>query len=109
VIFATNEEIEKHPEQVKAFLDGWFETIAYMKTHKAETVAISAKVLGLSETVIGRVYDEQIGAFNTDGTFDPKAVAVLKKSYIEMGLLKDTPDDKEMFTTQFVPVKVGQK
>jgi hypothetical protein len=26
-----------------------------------------------------------------------------------MGLLKDTPDDKEMFTTQFVPVKVGQK
>jgi ABC-type nitrate/sulfonate/bicarbonate transport system substrate-binding protein len=109
VIFATNDLIEKHPDQVKAFLDGWFETIAYMKTHKAESVAISAKVLGLSETVIGRVYDEQIGAFNTDGTFDPKAVAVLKKSYIEMGLLKDTPDDKEMFTTQFVPVKVSQK
>jgi ABC-type nitrate/sulfonate/bicarbonate transport system substrate-binding protein len=109
VIFATNEEIEKHPDQVKAFLDGWFETIAYMKTHKAETVAISAKVLNLSEAVIGRVYDEQIGAFNTDGTFDPKAVAVLKKSYIEMGLLKDTPADNEMFTTQFVPVKVGQK
>jgi NitT/TauT family transport system substrate-binding protein len=109
VIFATNDEIEKHPDQVKAFLDGWFETIAYMKTHKAESVAISAKVLNLSEAVIGRVYDEQIGAFNTDGTFDPKAVAVLKKSYIEMGLLKDTPDDKEMFTTQFVPVKVGQK
>ena len=109
VIFATNDQIEKHPDQVKAFLDGWFETIAYMKTHKAESVAISAKVLNLSEAVISRVYDEQIGAFNTDGTFDPKAVAVLKKSYIEMGLLKDTPDDKEMFTTQFVPVKVGQK
>src|SRR5580704_8509504 len=109
VIFATNDLIEKHPDQVKAFLDGWFETIAYMKTHKAETVAISAKVLNLSEAVISRVYDEQIGAFNTDGTFDPKAVAVLKKSYIEMGLLKDTPDDKEMFTTQFVPVKVSQQ
>ncbi len=109
VIFATNEQIEKHPDQVKAFLDGWFETIAYMKTHKAESVAISAKVLNLSEAVISRVYDEQIGAFNTDGTFDPKAVAVLKKSYIEMGLLKDTPDDKEMFTTQFVPVKVSQQ
>jgi NitT/TauT family transport system substrate-binding protein len=104
VIFATNDQIEKHPDQVKAFLDGWFETIAYMKTHKSESVAISAKVLNLSEAVISRVYDEQIGAFNTDGTFDPKAVAVLKKSYIEMGLLKDTPDDKEMFTTQFVPV-----
>src|ERR1700722_14201838 len=109
VIFATNDEIEKHPDTVKAFLDGWFETIAYMKTHKAESVAISAKVLNLSEAVIGRVYDEQIGAFNIDGTFDPKAVAVLKKSYIEMGLLKDMPDDKEMFTTQFVPVKVSQQ
>jgi len=98
-----------NPEALRAFLAGWFDTIAYMKTHKAESVAISAKVLNLSEAVIGRVYDEQIGAFNTDGTFDPKAVAVLKKSYIEMGLLKDTPDDKEMFTTQFVPVKVSQQ
>ena len=38
-----------------------------------------------------RAYDEQIGTFSTDGTFDPKAVAVLKKSFIEMGLLKETP------------------
>jgi NitT/TauT family transport system substrate-binding protein len=107
VIFATNEQIEKHPDQVKAFLEGWFETIAYMKTHKKESVEISAKVLNLSEAVISRVYDEQIGAFNTDGTFDPKAVAVLKKSYLEMGLLKEEPADKEMFTTQFLPVKVS--
>jgi hypothetical protein len=24
-----------------------------------------------------------------------------------MGLLKDTPDDKDMFTTQFLPVKIS--
>jgi NitT/TauT family transport system substrate-binding protein len=107
VIFATNDAIEKHPDTVRAFLQGWFETIAYMKTHKAESVAISAKVLGLSESVVSRVYDEQIGAFSTDGTFDPQGVAVLKKSFIDMGLLKDTPDDKDMFTTQFLPVKVS--
>jgi hypothetical protein len=45
--------------------------------------------------------------FSTDGTFDPQAVAVLKESYIEMGLLKEIPDDKALFTTQFVPVKPG--
>ena len=45
--------------------------------------------------------------FSTDGTFDPKAVAALKQSFIEMGLLKEIPDDKVMFTTQFVPVKAG--
>ena len=36
---------------------------------------------------------------------DPKAVAMLKKSFIEMGLLKEIPDDKTLFTTQFLPVK----
>jgi NitT/TauT family transport system substrate-binding protein len=106
VIFATNEAIQKHPDAVQAFLDGWFETIAYMKAHKAESIAISAKVINISETVASRVYDEQIGAFSTDGAFDPKAIETLKKSYIEMGLLKETPADSEMFTTQFLPVKV---
>jgi NitT/TauT family transport system substrate-binding protein len=107
VIFATNDVIKNKPDQVRAFLQGWFETIAYMKTHKAESVAISAKVLNLSEAVVSRVYNEQMEAFSTDGTFDPEGVAVLKKSFIDMGLLKEAPDDKDMFTTQFLPVKVG--
>src|SRR5580658_9525021 len=95
VIFATNDQIEKHPDQVKAFLEGWFDTIAYMKTHKAESVAISAKVINVSEAVAARVYDEQISAFSTDGMFDPQAVEVLKKSYIDMKLLPDIPADKD--------------
>jgi NitT/TauT family transport system substrate-binding protein len=106
VLYATTDQIEKHPDQVQAFLQGWFETIAYMKTHKAESVAISAKVINVSEAVASRVYDEQIGGFSTDGTFDPEGVAVLKKSFIDMGLLKEVPNDKDMFTTQFLPVKV---
>jgi ABC-type nitrate/sulfonate/bicarbonate transport system substrate-binding protein len=107
VIYATNDRIETHPDQVRAFLQGWFETIAYMKTHKAESVAISAKVINISEAVASRVYDEQMSAFSTDGSFDPEGVAVLKKSFIDMGLLKEAPDDKDMFTTQFLPVKVS--
>ena len=106
VIYVTDDQIEKHPDQVQAFLQGWFETIAYMKTHKAESVAISAKVINVSEAVASRVYDEQIRGFSTDGTFDPEGVAVLKKSFIDMGLLKQVPDDKDMFTTQFLPVKI---
>jgi ABC-type nitrate/sulfonate/bicarbonate transport system substrate-binding protein len=107
VIFARDELIEKHPETVRAFLQGWFETIAFMKANKAKAVEISAKVIDVSPAVAARAYDEQIGYFSTDGTFDPQAVAVLKQSYIEMGLLKEIPDDKLLFTTQFVPVKAG--
>jgi NitT/TauT family transport system substrate-binding protein len=107
VIFARNEVIEQRPDAVRAFLQGWFETIAFMKANKAKSVEISAKVIDVDEAVAGRAYDEQIGYFSTDGTFDPQAVAVLKKSFIEMGLLQEEPADNLLFTTQFVPVKVG--
>jgi NitT/TauT family transport system substrate-binding protein len=107
VIFARNEVIAKNPDAVRAFLKGWFETITYMKAHKDKAVEISAKVIDISPAVASRVYDEQIGAFSTDGTFDPAAVATLKESFIEMGLLKQAPPDNELFTTQFVPVKIS--
>jgi NitT/TauT family transport system substrate-binding protein len=107
VIFARDELIEKQPDTVRAFLQGWFETIAFMKANKDKTVEISAKVIDVSPAVAGRVYDEQMPGFSTDGAFDPAAVAVLKKSFIEMGLLPQEPPDNVLFTTQFVPVKVS--
>jgi ABC-type nitrate/sulfonate/bicarbonate transport system substrate-binding protein len=105
VIFVRQNVIAERPQAVRAFLKGWFNTIAYMKANKDKTVEITSKVIKLSPSVISRAYDEQIGIFSMDGTFDPKAVAVLKKSFIEMGLLKEMPDDKALFTTQFLPVK----
>ena len=105
VIFAREEVIEKRPQTIRAFLQAWFNTIAFVKANKAKTVEITAKVLNLSPAVIDRVYDEQVGIFSDDGVFDPKAVAALKQSFIEMGLLKEIPDDKVMFTTRFVPVQ----
>jgi len=107
VIFARDELIQKQPDTVRAFLQGWFETIAYMKTHKDKAVEISAKVINVSPAVATRAYNEQMPGFSTDGTFDPQAVATLKKSFIEMGLLQQVPPDNALFTTQFVPVKVS--
>jgi len=105
VFFATNEIIEKKPELVKAYLAAWKETIAFMKANKDKTVEITAKVINVPPSVAARAYDEQIGTFSMDGTFDPKAVAVLKKSFLEMGLLKETPADNVLYTTQFLPIK----
>jgi NitT/TauT family transport system substrate-binding protein len=105
VFFAREELIQKRPEVVRAFLRAWMDTIAFMKANKEKTVEITSKVINVSPAVAARAYDEQIGIFSTDGTFDPKAVATLKASFIEMGLLKEAPPDDVMFTTQFVPVK----
>ena len=105
VFFAREDLIAKRPDAVRAFLKGWFETIAFMKANKDKTVDITSKVINVSPSVVSRAYDEQIAIFSTDGSFDPKGVEVLKHSFIEMGLLKEIPDDKVMFTTEFVPVK----
>jgi ABC-type nitrate/sulfonate/bicarbonate transport system substrate-binding protein len=107
VFFVRENIIANRPQAVGAFLKGWFETIAFMKANKAKTVEITAKVINLSPSVIGRTYDEEIGMFSPDGTFDPKAIAALKQSFVEMGLLKEIPDDQVLFTTKFVPVKAG--
>src|SRR3954466_14412792 len=105
VFFVRDEVIQKKPEAVRAFLRGWMDTIAFMKANKDKSVEITAKVINVPPTVAARAYDEQIGIFSADGTFNPKAVSALKDSFMEMGLLKETPADSVMFTTQFVPVK----
>ena len=97
--------IQKRPEVVRAYLRGWMDTIAFMKANKAKIVEITAKVINVSPSVAARAYDEQMSNFSLDGTFDPKALAILKQSFVDMGLLKEIPQDNVMFTTQFVPVK----
>ena len=107
VFFVRDDVIAKRPQAVKAFLQGWQDTIAFMKANKAKAVEITSKVVNISPATAARAYDEQMSVFNTDLSFDPKAVTVLKQSFLEMGLLKEIPEDKVMFTTQFLPVKAG--
>ena len=52
VIFARNDFVAAHPDQVKKFLDGWFRSVAYMKTHRAQTITIAAKYEEVSEASI---------------------------------------------------------
>ena len=94
--------IDKKPDLVKRFLDGWFETIAWMKANKEKTVEISARILKSTPEVISRAYDEQIGMLQDNGKFDPEAIKVIKESLIEMEILDKQPTDEQMFTTKFV-------
>ena len=44
VIYATDAAIASRPDAIRGFLKGWFETIAFMRKNKAETVAIAKDV-----------------------------------------------------------------
>jgi NitT/TauT family transport system substrate-binding protein len=105
VVFAQKALVATAPSVVRRFLNGFFEAIAFMKTHKAETAELAQFVLQQSASVVNKDYDFEIGMFIDDGRFDPQAVAALKQSYIEMGTLKEKPADDVLFTTQFLPVQ----
>ena len=103
VIYATNDVIAKRPGDVRKFLAGWFETIAFVKHNKAETVRIASKVLKIPEPIVGRVYDETLPMLSDDGKFDPKGLAVLSRSFVEMKMLPAAPDMSKLYTERFLP------
>lgn len=105
VIYATEDMIKTRPDVLRRYLRATFKTIAFIKTHKEFTVKSEAKTIGVSEAVAAKVYDVQLSAFSTDGTFDPKAIEVIRRSLKELGILTFEPDPKQMYTSQFVPVK----
>ena len=103
VIYARKGFAAQSPDAVRAFLAGWFDTIAYMQTHRAETIAIVQRTAEISPTLAARDYDELSGMFNRTGRFDPKALAVLSRSFVEMGMLPQEPDIKSLVTEQYLP------
>jgi ABC-type nitrate/sulfonate/bicarbonate transport system substrate-binding protein len=103
VIYARKAYAAEHPEAVRAFLAGWFETIAYIQSHRAETIAIVERTAHVSPALAARDYDELRGMFNPTGRFDPKALAVLSRSFVEMGMLPQAPDVKTLITEQYLP------
>jgi len=103
VIYARKAFAAEHPDAVRGFLAGWFETIAYMQSHRAETIAVVERSAHVSPALAARDYDELRGMFNPTGHFDPKALAVLSRSFVEMGMLPQAPDIKTLITEQYLP------
>jgi NitT/TauT family transport system substrate-binding protein len=106
VVFARDALIDDNPALVERFLKGFFASIAFMKTHKAETSAVAEAVIHQSPEVASKAYDGEISMLEDDGHFDPTAVAVIKQSLIDMKMLESQPSDDQLFTTKFVPVKL---
>ena len=101
-IFASDAMMKAHPDEIQRFLKAWFETVAFAKTHKAEAIRYSQSVTKLPPDEAAQVYDNETPMFSADGRFDPAAVAVVKRSLVEMGQVHSEPDDKALFTEEFL-------
>jgi ABC-type nitrate/sulfonate/bicarbonate transport system substrate-binding protein len=105
VIFATDKAIASRPGALRGFLQGWFAAVAFMRANRDETVKIAMDVMGKDAAIIGRTYDELMPMFSDDGKFNPAALTVLAKSYVELGTLTAEPDMSKLYTEAFLPKK----
>lgn len=105
VAYAQKRLVAKDPRLVDRFLKGFFASFAFMKAHKAKTLAITAPVLHLPLALVGRVYDYEMPLVVGDGHCDRRGLEVLKQSFVDMGTLTKKPSDRQLLTTRFLPVK----
>ena len=103
VIYASRKLIDGNPQAIRAFLAGWLESVQYMRDHQEQTIDIAARVSDVSRSVAARNYLELMPIFNQTGRFNPKALELLSRSFIDLGLLADAPDMSKLYTEAFLP------
>ncbi len=103
VIYGTNKVLSDNPKAVRAFLEGWFESIRFMRANKEATVKIAAEVTDKDEDITSRVYDELMPMFSDDGHFEAKALTLLSRSLVELDILKTETDMSKLYTEEFLP------
>ncbi len=104
MIFASDALIASNPDAIRAFLKGWYQTIAFMKADRARMIADIVDVLGLDTNVATKSVDAFTPIFRTDGRFSPAAMAVLSKSFVEVGALTGEPADLgKLYTEAYLP------
>ena len=106
VIFASDNFVNTKPDTVTRFLKGWFATVAYMKSHRAETIKSTQNTLHESTAVVSKIYDNDMPGMSLDGAFDAASVVAVAKSLKELGIMDNEPDPKTIYTSRFVPVKI---
>ena len=106
ILFARDDIRAKNPDLVRRVILGWFRTVAWMRANREAGIKIAAKAINVSETAVTRAWETELKLMTTDGAFNPAAIEVIRRSLPELGLLERAPEAKELYTSEFVPVKL---
>jgi NitT/TauT family transport system substrate-binding protein len=102
-IYASNDLIASKPDALRAFLAGWFETIAYMNEHRPAIIDTTMKQIGLSSTVANAIYDDTMPTMSLNGRFNPKALDILADAFVDTKILPSKPDMSQLYTEAYLP------
>jgi NitT/TauT family transport system substrate-binding protein len=105
MIFASEAAIAEKADAVRAFVKGWFETLAYARAHKPDTVAFAQEALGVRASVAEKVYDQLMRPdfFSSDGVIDPAILAAMSRSFVDLKLLPAEQPLAQYVTDRFLP------
>jgi ABC-type nitrate/sulfonate/bicarbonate transport system substrate-binding protein len=101
--YASTQAMSEKPEAVTAFCAGWFESIELMQRDKAQAVRIATPIMKFDPSIVAASYDIVVTKMSRTGRFDPKGLATLARSYVEMKTLPTEPDMSKFYTEKFLP------
>jgi ABC-type nitrate/sulfonate/bicarbonate transport system substrate-binding protein len=101
--WASDAFIKSHPDDIKAFMAGWFDSLDYMKAHRDVAVQVAAQVLNLKPEVAGKLYDFLLPFYNNTGKYDPQALDAIAQSMVDLKLFPKKPDLTKYYTEEFLP------
>lgn len=102
-IFATDKIVHDNPSAVREFLSGWFETIAFERAHRDETIAFAVNAVHRSAAVEAQEYDTVMPMYSADGKFLASGSAVVDQSFVDMHILDSEPDLSRYYTEAYLP------
>jgi ABC-type nitrate/sulfonate/bicarbonate transport system substrate-binding protein len=106
IIFASDTMVNQKTAILQRFLKGWFQTVAYMRKNRDASIKTIAKVMHVDDAVVAKSYPADMLMMSSDGAFSQAALDVVRKSVQDLGMIDGTLDEKNMYTSKFVPVKV---
>jgi NitT/TauT family transport system substrate-binding protein len=104
-IYASDQMAQKNPDAIRRFLKGWFDTIAFMRENKDETVRASRERTNFSTQVEEKQYDLVMPMFSDTGRFEPSALATIQRSFVDLRLIDKEPDLTKYCTERFLSLR----
>jgi len=105
VLYAPDRLIASNEGLVRRFLQGWLRSVAYMRGHKAEGVKIAAHTLEIGESAASKAFDQDMKMMSADGAFSRRAIEVIRRSLVELGILDKIPEATLLYSDRFVAVR----
>ena len=102
-IYASEPMLQQRPDAIRRFLKGWFDTIAFMRANRDATVQASRERTNFSIAVEEQQYDLVMPMFSATGRFEPRALATIQRSFVDLHLIDQEPDLTKYCTEQFLP------